>query len=79
MKTTLELPDDLVMEMKLKAVREHRKLKDVAAEVVRRGLGSIATTRDPSLVELLGDPATADRELPLPSRQDVKPRPVAFP
>jgi len=40
MKTTLELPDDLVMEMKMRAVRERRKLKDVAAEVFRRGLMS---------------------------------------
>jgi len=40
MKTTLDLPVDLVREMKLRAAREGRKLKDVAAEVVRRGLAS---------------------------------------
>lgn len=39
MKTTLDLPVDLVREMKLRAAREGRKLKDVATEVVRRGLG----------------------------------------
>lgn len=37
-KTTLELPADLVQELKLKAVREHRKIKDVAAEALREGL-----------------------------------------
>jgi hypothetical protein len=37
-KTTLELPADLVQEMKLKAVQEHRRIKDVAAEALRRGL-----------------------------------------
>ena len=38
MKTTLDLPGDLVRKMKLRAVQEGRKLKDVAAEVFRRGL-----------------------------------------
>lgn len=38
MKTTLDLPEDLVMEIKLKAAREHRKMKDVAAEALRDGL-----------------------------------------
>ncbi|MBN9611760.1 MAG: hypothetical protein BGO26_13480 [Actinobacteria bacterium 69-20] len=37
-KTTLELPADLVQEMKLKAVQEHRRIKDVATEALRRGL-----------------------------------------
>ena len=38
MKTTLDLPNDLVREMKLRAVHEGRKLKDVATETIRRGL-----------------------------------------
>ncbi|MFT6178442.1 MAG: plasmid stability protein [Akkermansiaceae bacterium] len=38
MKTTLDLPEDLVIEIKLKAAREHRKMKDVAAEALRKGL-----------------------------------------
>ena len=38
MKTTLDLPEPLVREMKLRAVQEGRKLKDVAAEVFQRGL-----------------------------------------
>jgi len=38
MKTTLDLPEPLVREMKLRAVQEGRKLKDVAAEVFRAGL-----------------------------------------
>ncbi|RYD69776.1 MAG: antitoxin [Verrucomicrobiaceae bacterium] len=38
MKMTLELPDDLVRQMKLQAVQEGRKLKDVAEQVFRRGL-----------------------------------------
>lgn len=39
MKTTFDLPPELVKEVKLRAVHEGRKLKDVAAELLRRGLG----------------------------------------
>lgn len=38
MKTTLDLPDDLVQELKLRSVHERRRLKDVAAQAIRRGL-----------------------------------------
>lgn len=38
MKTTVELPDKLVREVKLRAVEEGRKLKDVFAELIVRGL-----------------------------------------
>ena len=38
---TLELPDDLVRQMKLQAVQEGRKLKDVAEQVFRRGLAPV--------------------------------------
>lgn len=42
MKTTIDLPPDLVREMKLLAVHEGRKMKDVAAELLKRGLSSRA-------------------------------------
>lgn len=38
MKTTLDLPDDLVQELKLRSVHERRKMKDVAADALRSGL-----------------------------------------
>lgn len=38
MKTTLELPDDLMREIKVRAAREDRKLKDLMTELLRRGL-----------------------------------------
>lgn len=38
MKTTLDLPEPLVREMKLRAAQEGRKLKDVATEVFEAGL-----------------------------------------
>lgn len=37
-KTTIELPADLIRQLKMRAVTEDRKLKDVAAEALRRGL-----------------------------------------
>ena len=40
MKTTIDLPEDLVREMKFRAVREGRKLREVAEEVFRRGMAA---------------------------------------
>ena len=38
MKTTLDLPEELVREMKIRAATQGRKLRDVAAEVIQIGL-----------------------------------------
>jgi hypothetical protein len=38
MKTTLDLPDALVKEIKLRAVHEGKKLKDAMADFLRAGL-----------------------------------------
>ncbi len=48
MKTTLDLPEDLVREMKIRAAREGRRLREVAEEVFRRGLAVPATPRQAS-------------------------------
>ena len=37
-KTTLDLPDELVREMKLKAAHEGRKIKDVVASLIAAGI-----------------------------------------
>lgn len=47
MKTTYDLPPDLVREVKLRAVYEGRKLKDVAAELLRRGLADTGESSEP--------------------------------
>jgi len=39
MKTTLDLPDELIREVKLRAVGQGRPLKDLVAEFLRQGLG----------------------------------------
>jgi hypothetical protein len=38
MKTTLELPDEVMRAVKIRAVEENRRLKDVIADLLRRGL-----------------------------------------
>jgi hypothetical protein len=42
MKTTLDLPDALVKQVKLRALREGRKLKDAVADLLRKGLAVAA-------------------------------------
>jgi plasmid stability protein len=42
MKMTLDLPSELVREMKLRAALEGRKLRDVATEIFRGGLSQSA-------------------------------------
>ena len=39
MKTTLDLPDDLFRDVKLRAVAQGRTLRDVVADFLRQGLG----------------------------------------
>lgn len=47
MKATLDLPSELLKEMKLRAVHCDRKLKDVVAETIRRGLAAPEITEAP--------------------------------
>lgn len=69
MKTTFDLPPDLVRQVKLRAVHEGRKLKDVAAELLKRGLADPAMHVKPRIeihsnglpVVRCGDNATASR------------------
>lgn len=42
MKTTLDLPDELMREMKLRAVIQGRTLRDLVADFLRQGLGMAA-------------------------------------
>jgi len=38
MKTTVDLPDELIRAIKLRAIRDNRKLKDMITDLLRRGL-----------------------------------------
>jgi hypothetical protein len=39
MKTTIDLPDDLVREVKIRAVMNRRTVRDLVADLLRQGLG----------------------------------------
>jgi len=43
MKTTLELPDELMQRVKIRAVHERKKLKDTIADLLERGMASKTT------------------------------------
>ncbi len=45
MKTTVDLPDELLRTVKIRAASENRKLKDVIADLLRRGLSEEPETR----------------------------------
>jgi len=48
MKTTLDLPDDLVREAKLRALMQGRTLRDLVADFMRQGLGLAAPKVPPT-------------------------------
>ncbi|MDX6766742.1 MAG: hypothetical protein SFU85_08120 [Candidatus Methylacidiphilales bacterium] len=52
MKTSLEIPDELVREIKMLAAREGRKLKDVVADSLRQTLAQRPSDPRPSLRDL---------------------------
>jgi hypothetical protein len=64
MKTTVELPDELMRSVKIQAARENRKLKDLLAEIIARGLseriGSVEGRRPPRPVSLPSGPLSID-------------------
>ncbi len=44
MKTTIDLPNDLVKKVKLHALHEGRKLKDAMADLLRKGLATTSVS-----------------------------------
>lgn len=59
MKMTFDLPPDVARQLKLRAVHEGRKLKDVAAEALRAGL--VAGASEPHRLQpptIVKDPRT---------------------
>jgi plasmid stability protein len=70
MKTTLDLPDDLVRAVKLRALREGRKLKEAVAELLRQGLAAPSTPMPRPTILI-------DAETGLPSIQGAPGAPIA--
>lgn len=67
MKTTLDLPDELMRSIKVKAAREDRKLKDVIADLLQRALENEPPSKRGHRVKLPlirgGHPAPPGEEL----------------
>jgi hypothetical protein len=81
MKLTLDLPADLVRDLKLRAVRDGRKLKDAAVDILRAGLAARgqAIGEDPPRVvkdKKTGLPVIQCRR-PAPRGQELTPERVA--
>lgn len=62
MKTTLDLPDILMKQVKLRALQEGRKLKDAVADLLRKGLAVGAQSLEQSQRPVI----TKDRKTGLP-------------
>jgi plasmid stability protein len=58
MKTTVDLPDALVKQVKLRALREGRKLKDAVADLLRKGLHAVKVEPPPPEPTVTTDPKT---------------------
>ncbi len=78
MNVTLKLPDDLCNEVRHRAVAQSKSLSQWVADLLQQEVARNHPERK-SLLERLGDPATAARDFELPDRQQEKERPVAFP
>lgn len=59
MKTTLELPDDLMRSVKVRAAATDRKIKDVVEEMIRNGLAA-GTDAEPASTGKSGKIKLAD-------------------
>lgn len=67
MKTTLNLPDDLMIKIKVHAAKQNRTLQDVVAEFLRRGLAHASSSPSPRRVQFPliqgGHAASPDQEM----------------
>ena len=53
MKTTLDLPDHLMRQVKQRALQQGRPIKELVADYIRQGLHGPATLQQPSKREVL--------------------------
>ena len=58
MKTTLDLPDELIKRVKIRAIHEHKKLKDAVAELIERGMEQPKPVKIRKPIKLRGGPIT---------------------
>jgi plasmid stability protein len=67
MKTTLDMPDELMRRIKLRAVHRNRKLKDEIAQLLEAGMANVpaseAPRRPPKPVRLRGRGPLTTKEI----------------
>lgn len=78
MNVTVKLPDDLCREARHRAVARSQSLSQWIADVLRQEIARAHPERK-TLLERLGDPATADLDFALPDRKRDEERSVDFP
>ena len=76
MKTTVDLPAELVRAIKIRAIEENRKLKEMIAELLRRGLGDGSSTEQKSVARRVRLPLVQTAHLAKPE-EEVTPERVA--
>jgi hypothetical protein len=79
MNVTLKLPDDLCREARHRAVDESKSLSSWMADLVARELKLRPSKKGKSLLEMLGDSATAEGDFELPDRKTDSTRKIEFP
>ena len=67
MKTTIDLPEDLVHDLKLRALHDRRKLKDLAADLLRNALSTPSHPKTPPPPVILKDKLTGLPVIQCPS------------
>ncbi len=77
MNVTLKLPDNLCREAKHRAIDESKSFSQWTADLIRLELVRSQPDRR-TLLERLGDPASADRDFELPDRKADRERPIEF-
>lgn len=78
MNVTLKLPDELCKKARHRAVDESKSLSAWLTDLIKRELQPQPKGRRKTLAELLGDPATADRDFELPDRKRETEREMNF-
>ena len=77
MKTTLEIPDDLFRDLKLRAVHENKKLKEVVADVINAGLNRLSLERRSSALRRRVSLPLISCKHPAPLGAELTPEAVA--
>lgn len=82
MKTILDLPSQLVRQLKRRAIRQGRKLNDAAVDVLRAGLAAETNAKDNKPVNVAKDtktglPVIQCRRTAAPRNQEITPQRIA--